>query len=500
MKTCNALIAPPGAGKSQWLINHISQHRNEHSVLAFPTLLLSEEITKRLKELGIHFNIINSDTIEGATVTQVLEEALCNQNDNVIICTHTALLLIRPDLLCGWKLYVDEVPSTWNCASPLFQEIQFQKVFDSSIVTLEPVEGKKHKVMKARQDKLTLVEELSKGGEGSAHSDTATLVLEKLLDPGYIIEVDGLDQNINRTVRIIGVHNYLSVFEAADEVTVLCAELEQSLLGVIMKGSGWTITPVNYDLVFSGYDNPVVIKPFLSGRSYSRTVALEKAGQQQPEYTEGCNVDKWLKKKVFKDIGHHQAIMTAHQWLQVELPLDNKGGSNILPIKIDNRGINDYSGYTYAICLQHGNISPVDGRSLPTLAQLLSNENVVSAQDIKDAVQHERLYESTLQTVCRTALRDRNNKEPITLYVQDEAVAHFLVEKLGNATIDNNLSTNPARAETEAKAGRNKLKAEALRMYRQGVAIKTIAQAIGKTERTVRDWLKPYRQLEQVAA
>ncbi|EOG5639597.1 hypothetical protein ACLHTP_12800 [Pseudomonas aeruginosa] len=37
---------------------------------------------------------IISDNVEGGTVTQVLEEALCSQNDNVIICTHTALLLI----------------------------------------------------------------------------------------------------------------------------------------------------------------------------------------------------------------------------------------------------------------------------------------------------------------------------------------------------------------------------------------------------------------------
>ncbi|MFV3334084.1 helix-turn-helix domain-containing protein [Pseudomonas sp. NY15437] len=59
---------------------------------------------------------------------------------------------------------------------------------------------------------------------------------------------------------------------------------------------------------------------------------------------------------------------------------------------------------------------------------------------------------------------------------------------------------NPYRAETHAKANRNERKAEAVRMYSQGVAIKAIAQAISKSERTVRDWLKPYRQLEHVAA
>lgn len=498
MKICNALIAPPGAGKSQWLINHIDQHRNEHSVLAFPTLLLSEEITKRLKGLGIPFNIIDSGNVEGS-VTQVLEEALCNQNDNVIICTHAALLLIRRDLLCGWKLYVDEVPTTWNCSSPSFQEIQFQKVFDNSIITLEPVEGKKHKVMKARQDKLALIETLSKGGEGNAHSDAATSVFEKLLDPRYVIEVDALENNLQRIVRIIGFHDYLSVFEAADEVTILCAELEKSLLGVALKGAGWITNPIDYDLKFSGYGNPVTIKPFLSDRRYSRTVALEKAGKPQLEYTQDCNADKWLMK-VFKDIGHHKAIMASHKWLKVEPPLDSKGFSNIYPIKIDSRGINDYSDHTIAICLQHGNINPIDGRSLPTLAHLLSTDDIVTEQDIKNAVQYERLYESTLQTVCRTALRDRSNQNPVTLYVQDMQVAEFLAEKLGNAVIDDSLAMNPYRAETNAKANRNERKAEALRMYSQGIAIKAIAQAISKSERTVRDWLKPYRQLEHVAA
>ncbi|UXJ55057.1 helix-turn-helix domain-containing protein [Pseudomonas citronellolis] len=494
MKSCNALIAPPGAGKSQWLINHISQHRNENSLLAFPTLLLSEEITKRLTELDIPFNIINSDTIEGGTVTQVLEEALCNQNDNVIICTHTALLLIRPDLLCGWKLYIDEVPSAWDCASPSFQEIQFQKVFDPSIITLEPVEGKKHKVMKARPDKLALIETLSKGGEGIAHSDTATLVFKKLLDSRYALEVDELDQNICRTVRIIGVHDYLSVFEAADEVTILCAELDKTLLGVSLRGAGWKTNPIDYDLKFSGYSNPVTIKPFLSGRNYSRSVALEKAGKPQPEYTEGCNIDKWLKK-VFKDIGHHKALMTAHKWLQVELPLDSKGESKILSIKIDNRGINDYSSYTYAICLQHGNISPVDARSLSTLAHLLSVENLVTEQDIKNSVQYERLYESTLQTVCRTALRDRSNHNPVTLYVQDESVAQFLADKFDKAVIDYSLAKNPARVETEAKISRNAKKAEVVKLFEQGYTNKEISTKLSINLRTVQRWLKDFRQL-----
>jgi hypothetical protein len=88
----------------------------------------------------------------------------------------------------------------------------------------------------------------------------------------------------------------------------------------------------------------------------------------------------------------------AHHWCKPELPVPSgHEESNIKFIPIDNRGINEYSECNIAICLQHGNLTPFEGRSLQTLAELLSTENTLTSNEIKDAVKYERFYESTLQ-------------------------------------------------------------------------------------------------------
>lgn len=498
MNIIKALIAPPGAGKSQWLINHINQHRNDHSILVFPTLNLSDEIRKRLEELTIPFNTINSQSVEGGTVVEHLEEALINKNDNVIVCTHAALLLINPDYLCGWNLYVDEVPSTWDCSNPRFTDISYHDAFDS-IVNLEQDEGGKYERMIAKDNKHDLIDALSKGKD-NAYNTPTRLVFEKLLSENYAIEVDELDKDLYRTVRIIGFKDYLSAFEAADEVTILCAELHKTFMGVILKGAGWRIEEIEFDSKFNGYGNKVIIKPFLSKQNYSKRLALQKEVDFPSEYVGGCNIDKWLKE-VFDEVGKRKAILVGHSWLDVELPIpEGEEFSNISRVNIDNRGINEFKDRTIAICLQHGNLSPIEGRSLSTLASMLSIEKEVTTEEIREAIKYERFYESTLQSACRTALRDRGNNSKVTLYVQDMSMAEFLTIKLGNTIIDDELSISPFRVESPVKVRRDGLKAEAIQMHKEGYSTKEIAAAVEKDARTIQRWLKPYIQLHKTAS
>ncbi|QNG10368.1 hypothetical protein GPM17_18870 [Pseudomonas putida] len=86
MKTLNTLIAPPGAGKTTWLINRISQYQYEHSLLVFPTKILSAEVQNRMQELEFDFNAIDSSTVEGSVV-QCLEQSLLNRTHRILICT-----------------------------------------------------------------------------------------------------------------------------------------------------------------------------------------------------------------------------------------------------------------------------------------------------------------------------------------------------------------------------------------------------------------------------
>jgi len=492
MKVINALIAPPGSGKTTWLIDRLSKINDQYSVLVFPTKILSLEVQRRLESMNLAHNAIDSSTVEGS-VTQCLEESLNNRNDKIIICTHESLRLINPVSLEGWNLYVDEVPTTWACSTCSFTNLSFHTVFDD-IVNIVKV-GNKDRLI-ARDDRRSLIAELTSRAE-STLSNEAQLVMSALLDDRQIVEVDKIDAKHNRVVRIIGIKNYIPAFAAAVTTVLMGAEIAKTLLGVILKGAGWSISPIEVDLGFEGYGNEVIIHPFFMNKNYSKTVALMKGGKIYQEYQEDCLLDAWLQKDVFRLIGRKKAILIAHEWCRPQLPmLKNSDSSNVKFIKIDNRGINDYAEYGIAICLQHGNITPIENRSLTPLAELLSTIDEVSADEVKHAIKYERFYESTLQSVCRTALRSKTNSGAILLFVQDLEIAKFLAAKIGNCTIDETYSEIYLPPASEAKTNRLGLQSKAVALWEDGNHTKFIAEKLGKTERTVREWLKPYRQLK----
>lgn len=493
MKVIHALIAPPGAGKTSWLINQLAKLNDQCSILVFPTKILSAEVQNRMRELEFDFNAIDSSTVEGSVV-QCLEESLLNRTHRILICTHESLRLINAEALHGWRLYVDEVPTTWDCSTYSFTDLSYRKAFDN--VTDVSKAGDKNR-LNAKDDCRTLIEGLANGNDSTLTSD-ARSILKALLDCRYAVEVEELDEKLKRTVRVIGFKHYIPAFDAAEEAVIMGAEVEKTLLGIILKGAGWCIRPIEANIDFSGYGNKVEIHPFFRNRPYSKSAALMKAGKIYPHYQEGCLLDAWLQLDVFRIIGNREAILVAHQWCKPELPVpQGHDHSNIKFIPIDNRGINEYSEYKIAICLQHGNITPIEGRSLHTLAELLSIESTVSADEIKNAVKYERFYESTLQSVCRTSLRSRTSQSKILLFVQDLDIANFLAEKIGNCTINEALSEEYIAPESASKAKRESLKQRAISLWIQKHSIKSIANEIGKTTRTVSGWISPYRQLRQ---
>jgi hypothetical protein len=494
VKTLNTLIAPPGAGKTTWLINRLSLYQDEHSVLVFPTKILSAEVQSRMRDLKMDFNAIDSNTVVGSVV-QCLEESLLNRIHRILICTHESLRLINAETLHGWKLYVDEVPTTWDCSTYNFTELSYREAF-GSITDVTNV-GDKNRLI-AKDDCRTLIEGLANGNDSTFTSD-ARSILKALLDYRYVVEVEELDAKLKRTVRIIGIKHYIPAFDAAEEAIIMGAEVEKTLLGITLKGAGWRIRPIEANIDFAGYGNKVEIHPFFRNRSYSKSAALMKAGKSYQDYQEDCLLDAWLKVDVFRIIGNRKAILVAHQWCKPELPVpQGHDDSNIKFIPIDNRGINEYFEYNIAICLQHGNITPIEGRSLLTLAELLSIESTVTSNEIKDAVKYERFYESTLQSVCRTSLRSRTSLSNILLFVQDLDIAKFLAEKIGNCEINEALSETYIAPESVSKIKKESLKQKAISLWDQKYSIEDIAREIGKTTRTVSSWLSPYRKSQQI--
>lgn len=449
-----------------------------------------------MQELEVDFNAIDSSTVEGSVV-HCLEQSLLNRTHRILICTHESLRLINPETLRGWRLYVDEVPTTWDCSTYHFTDLSFQKAF-ASITDVIRIGDKSR--LRPKDECHTLIEGLQNREDSTLTSD-ARSVLEALLDCRYVIEIEELDRKMRRTIRVIGIKHYIPAFDAADETLIMAAEVERTLLGVTLKGAGWSICTVEAAIDFAGYGNKVEIHPLFRNRPYSKSAALMKAGKVYSDYQEGCLLDAWLQVDVFRIIGSKDAILVAHHWCTPELPIpQGHEHSNIKFIPIDNRGINEYADYQIAICLQHGNITPIEGRNLHTLATLLSIDGTVSADDIKNAVKYERFYESTLQSACRTALRSRTSQSNILLFVQDIDIATFLSEKIGNCVINEIYSENHIAPESGSKVKREALKQKAVKLWLQKHNIESIAKEVGKTTRTVSSWISPYRQLQHIGS
>jgi len=492
MKTINALIAPPGAGKTTWLINLLNSNRYDHSIVAFPTKLLSAEVQRKLTDINLTFNAIDSDNVEGS-VTQCLEASLTHRLDKIIICTHESLRLIRADTLQGWNVFIDEIPTTWDCKTLTFTDVSYRAVIDNYVET----ENSDSSSIKLKANCKQLIESLASKPDSTISSDART-VLKSLLDSRCIIEVDKLDAKHNRTVRVVGYKDYIPVFEAAETTTIMGAEIERSLLGLILKGAGWSINSIEANLGFKGYGNKVIIHPFLQNRAYSKSIALMKAGRTCDTYQEDCLLDAWLRKDVFRIIGSKKAILVAHNWCTPDLPNQQGTESNIERIKIDNRGINEYDDYSIAICLQHGNITPIESRSIPTLAEMLSINCLVSTEDIRKAIKYERFYESTLQSVCRTALRSREHNDEILLFVQDKDIAEFLSKMIKDCVIDSTYSEVIVSQDSPSKSKRENLKQIAINLWQDGHKDSYIADQLGKVTKTITNWLKPHKQLKAI--
>ena len=194
----------------------------------------------------------------------------------------------------------------------------------------------------------------------------------------------------------------------------------------------------------------------------------------------GASLADWLRC-ITAMVGDEKGLAFAHQWM------NHNFNDNITKLPIDSRGINGYQDRHIAICLQHGNVSPDDGLSFHTLGEMLG----VPVAEVRKAIEFERFYESTLQAVARTSLRDRSSTEPVTLFVQSMDMAVYLQSKLGRlATINTELSMTPwEKEQSEKKKDKALLQAEVIMMFQiEGVDRQAIAERLNVPYHQVRRW------------
>lgn len=486
-KVIHTAVSAPGAGKTEAFISQIPTllSAGRSIVVALPTIALTESFVERLPA-GTDCHVINFTTYDH--VGSTLSTALKVNESHLIITTHQSIFAVQPHLLRGWMLVIDELPSVVDFPAFPFEPSELAQL----LVNAAEQDGRLHireGCADAIATSLATFKAISAGAERTSMlSKEGARIYECLLDE-HPVFIDSEMTNGNRYVRAIIEFSCWNTFTAAKEVHILTANVSNTLFDEFAQAHGLTYAQSVFTPEFDGYNSPITIYPVMpEGRRYSRTVAKRTTNggstTDQQKTKDPMVIDDILRAVLQRTTG-------------TPLLFSNKSWTNFwwLPKRavhrcaIDSRGLNEYQGETDAILLFGGNPSPSEKLALEYLATKYG-------RDFRHAFVVTRLLEPSLQAATRTAVRVRGNSQPISLFVQDERVADYLVKTyMPNAVIDWSLSQITS-VKPDGRKVEDPRKAQAFELFDQDMKNADIVRSTGISRGSASNWKKEWKALK----
>lgn len=487
-KVIHTAVSAPGAGKTQALIAQIPSllSAGRSIVLALPTLGLTDSFVSRLPA-GLPCRIINSTTCDH--VSTELMAALKKKESLLIITTHQSIFAVRPNLLRGWTLVVDELPPVVDFPAFPFEPSEL----DQLLVNAVEQDGRLHireGCAGAIETSLATFKAVSAGAERTSMLSKEGARIYECLKDGHPVFIDSEISNGNRYVRSVVESNCWDTFAAAEEVHVLAASVIGSQFDDFAQVHGVTYAKSDFTPAFEGYTSTVTIYPVMpKGRNYSKSAMTmttqHGSAMDQQKQGESLVIDEVLRAIIKRTTG--TPLLFSNSW----------AGFRWLPrgavhrCSIDSRGLNEYQGENDAILLFGGNPSPSDQLALEFLATKYGRE-------FRQGFIVTRFLEPSLQAATRTAVRDRRNTKPIQLFVQDGRVADYLIATyMAHAVIDWSLSEICPVGEDRRKTV-DVRRVKVCELFAQGKKNAEISRLTGVHRNTLPSWRKDWR-LAQVA-
>lgn len=484
-KVIHTAVSAPGAGKTEAFISQIPTllSAGRSIVVALPTIALSTDIVRRLS-VGIDPHVINSDTCHPDPVGPELQAALGSRANKLIITTHASIFTVQPDMLRGWMLVVDELPAVVD-----FPDFPFTP---SELATLFAYTTERDGHLHIREGCAAAIETSLKTFRAAQSGAKQTSMLSKegariftcLQNEHPVFIAAKKMDNGKRHVHAVEEYNCWKTFAAADEVHLLTANIDGCLFDEFAQAHGFTYTRSAFTPEFEGYNSPITIYPVIpKGGNYSKTKAIKIAGDStlnQHETTPFTVVDVILKAALQKTNGTPLLFSNdwaGFKWLNKKIVHD---------CSIDSRGLNDYQGETDAILLFGGNPSPSDKRALEYLTKKYS-------RGFLKAFVTTRLLDPSLQAATRTAVRIKENTQPISLYVQDERVADYLVSTyMPNAVIDWSFS-QATPVQPDGRKVEDPRKVQAFELFDQDMKNADIIRSTGISRGSATNWKREWK-------
>jgi hypothetical protein len=437
--------ANPGEGKtfhSNKLI--ASEYKKGRPVLVVvPSIALMKQVSEDLSNKYIVNSTIISHESVGSydynyPVLKQLKEAVQNK-ERVILITHVTFLLIPKEFhkleLFDYSYIIDEVfnPSTYY-QFQLEKSLQPKGILGGGIVSLKPTDNPAIQKIKI-QNKKALKDYTSKNRFDSKDSFDISVTKEILTNIGKS-SMEALVYKMENSLRglhCICVRFNVKVLQYARKVTFMSAKFSATEIYHLLKQK---FKMVNATKSFhlrdlSHRNKKLTVMPLIEGKVYSKTLNLNsrvclkkdltralkhyvKYGDHAPRYT--YTFEQYTNKVIEADsrLSHADTLRVSN--------LDNpsKVGE---AISSRSHGINEYQSHKSIAVIASFNQKPHVAKMsrvlYPNLNQYVES-NVLT----------------TVQAICRTAIRDINSVAEISALVSDDCMANSVIEMLdGDPTL-----------------------------------------------------------------
>lgn len=234
-KTLQILSGNPGVGKTQQFIETIKT--DKRYVYAAPTRVLALEVMDRLDEVGKpYLPIFTGQTKEGQVgrVIQRANQALTDKTTPILIITHKCLASVKPGLVAGWELVIDEAPKVEEIENVSVIASEWETVFAPFIGDCD--ENGYIILNDARAEDAWEI--YAQGLEDARNqrrrrNSTLLMVLEGMFSATkHVTATSSKDNKGKAVVRVSmeGFTDFTRTFDYANSVTLMGANVERSLL------------------------------------------------------------------------------------------------------------------------------------------------------------------------------------------------------------------------------------------------------------------------------
>lgn len=468
-KTINIALARPGTGKT-WTACKVAREwiaKGKKVIFVVPTKLLAYEVCTELSDC----NPLNIESKPNDPSIVKLNKHLCPAElTPLIVCQHAAFHRCSKKNLRHWTVIVDELPNHIQVyptpvASNQLAVFQFLGVDEQNKMYIK--DGCIRKLVKHARD-------FEKGettkNSVSLLSAAAYRICKAVLD-GNDVYVSNYGNN-QSLIYYFEESGFLQRFSHCKEIHLLSATWDGSLFEWFASAQNFItkksiLTPSHPP----EHQQNIRIIPLLSQNQCSKSVleSLESTDNNEKNSMQIRNIQA-IANTVSKCMGYSgKCLVFAHEWAKLDY------SENLIMCKLDSRGLNSYTNQSNVLCLFHGNPLPTATKAFEAIAKKYSR----CQKSLINAWKRTHLYERTLQNIYRCSLRVRHSLTDVSLFVQDESVADYLIQTyLPTARIDNSLIKEYKTPKKRGRAGEPK-EPTAIALLTSGLKPSKVAEQTG---------------------